>query len=95
MKVHNVKVLFDISVQKNQLCYHWFFISVCYNHENQVCNRHGSNQNCGEKIACDPCMKGYKGNNCGECIPGYFPSIGTNGIVNSTTGDGVLCKGMK
>ena len=38
-------------------------------------------------------MTGYKGDNCGECIPGYFPTNGTNGIVNSTTGEGAFCKG--
>ena len=68
-------------------------ISVCYNNDNQVCNHYGSNKNCGEKNNCGPCMKEYQGNNCGSCKPGYFPANGTNGIVNSTTGEGVLCKG--
>ena len=79
--------------ERNELILIFDFISVCYNQDNQVCNRYGTNQNCGKNIACGPCMKGYKGDNCGECIPGYFISSGTNGKVNSITGYGVLCKG--
>ena len=58
-----------------------------------VCNDHGSNQNHGNDTPCGPCLKGYKGNNCESCVPGYFPASGTNGKVNLTSGEGVVCEG--
>ena len=59
----------------------------------QVCNDHGSNQNHGNGNPCGPCSNGYKGDNCETCMPGYTPASGSNGQVNLTTGEGVICKG--
>ena len=66
----------------------------------QACNDHGSNQNHGNNTPCGPCLNGYKGINCELCAPGYFPTSGTDGKVNLTTGEGVVCdcnctKGVK
>ena len=59
----------------------------------QVCNDHGSNQNHGNGNLCGPCLNGYEGNYCESCVPGYTPFSGTNGEVNLTTGEGVICRG--
>ena len=92
VKVQNVKVLVQFWNKINPTIIKCF-ISVCFNDKNQVCNRYGSNQNCGEKKNCGPCMKEYQGDNCGSCVSGYFPASGITDIVNSTTGEGVFCKG--
>ena len=59
----------------------------------QVCNNHGSNPNHGNNNPCGPCLNGYKGDNCELCMAGYTPASGSNGKVNLTTGEGVICKG--
>ena len=59
----------------------------------QACNDHGSNQNHGNGNPCGPCLNGYEGNYCESCVPGYTPFSGTNGEVNLTTGEGVICRG--
>ena len=58
-----------------------------------VCNDHGSGQDHGSNNPCGPCLNGYKGNNCESCVPGYFPASGTNGKVDLTSGEGVVCEG--
>ena len=59
----------------------------------KVCNDHGSNQNHGNDNPCGPCLIGYQGDNCGSCVPGYYPASGTTGKVNLTTSKGVVCEG--
>ena len=59
----------------------------------KVCNDHGSNQNHGNDNPCGPCLIGYQGDNCGSCMPGYFPASGITGKVNLTTSKGVICEG--
>ena len=66
-------------------------ISVCYDSNYQTCNRYSSSKDCGDRIPCGPCLKGYVGENCGTCASGYYPLNGTNGHVDSITGEGVIC----